>query len=284
MKFGIIGLGRLGKTLLDGLINKNMIIGGLSTTNNDKHHQICLEKNLVVENSLKSTVANSDVIVVCVNDSKIKMIAEEIALLIDLKGKTFLHTSGASTSLLLEAISRNGGSIGSLHPLQTFSENTRYLALCRIYYFFEGDENALIVSQKIVNLFEGTLVIISRENKPLYHMCASIISNFNTAISYISEELFRKVNPKNGGNLAPFRPLMAKTMENIFEKGSRKSLTGPISRGDSDIVSLHLQELENHFPEFICAYKELGKIVLAIANNNKTLTGEESDVIARLLE
>jgi predicted short-subunit dehydrogenase-like oxidoreductase (DUF2520 family) len=36
------------------------------------------------------------------------------------------------------------------------------------------------------------------------------------------------------------RPLVERVVENVFERGARSSLTGPIERGDTDTVVGHL--------------------------------------------
>lgn len=309
MKFGIIGSGKVAEALCQALLEKKQNISGIYSRNAITQSSLCARFDLNFENSLAKTVLSSEIIFICVADMSISEVAKEISNLLELtgeiqeqiqskiKGKVFLHTSGACTSDLLVDLKNLGGYIGSLHPLQTFSgrENFTYFqnpapsGFENINYFYEGEKEALSAVQNFVTLFHGNLVTIEKEKKALYHLCATMMCNYSVALSYMTEKLFGNVLPNNGetpysiGLLSPFRPIVEKTFNNIFQKGGSNSLTGPISRGDTHVIKTHIAELQIFPAEFLTSYKALGKVSLVIAREKGNLSNGVLLELDRLL-
>ena len=72
------------------------------------------------------------------------------------------------------------------------------------------------------------------------------------------------------------------TLNNIKTKGSVSALTGPVARGDSDIVSSHINAIEKDIPEFASLYKVMGKYTLDIAKQRKEISSEQISRLSKL--
>ena len=294
MDIGIIGSGKLANALCFALLEEKQNIVGIFSRNSDTQSKLCKSYTLNLENSLKKTVSAAQLIFICIADNGIERLSEEISHLDFLEKKIFLHTSGACSSELLISLKNRGAYVGSLHPLQTFSDSAPHLLsenlFKNIYYSFEGDEEAKRIAANLVSKFKGFFVCIPKEKKALYHLCASFICNYSVTLSYITEQLFEDLISQEAKNpslentiptetypegiLAPFRPILEKTLENIFKKGALNSLSGPISRGDTMVVQSHLDELSHSNPNFLQCYKDLGKVAMLMAKKKGNLSFE----------
>jgi len=80
-------------------------------------------------------------------------------------------------------------------------------------------------------------------------------------------------------------PIVKETSKNLFQMGPSKALTGPISRGDSELVNdqlLAVKEWDNDAAEI---YRLMGKLCVKLSKENDS-DKKQADLalIKRLLE
>lgn len=288
MKVGIVGAGKVGHALGIGLMKKGIEISGLYSRSQDSFYTLNTSSNGSLENSLVNTVVNSDVIFITTSDQVIKDMALRIARLdcqIDWHAKTFLHCSGALTSEELGEIREKGAEIGSFHPIQTFAnKQTSWMALEMIYFGFEGTAGAKLVAEKIAHVFQGTLLMVEKDAKELYHAAACILSNYTVTLSYIAEKLFAKAGISQTEGLKGFMPLVERTIANIKESGSVASLTGPVSRGDVETIERHLEKIKAAAPQYLEVYSALGVITADTALEKGSIEEEAAKSLKQTLQ
>jgi hypothetical protein len=73
------------------------------------------------------------------------------------------------------------------------------------------------------------------------------------------------------------------TLKNIERSGSVQALTGPISRGDLGTVEQHLRALAERLPEYLDAYRALGLLTVALAEEKKSLAPKGAQALRRVL-
>ncbi|HEY9060160.1 MAG TPA: DUF2520 domain-containing protein [Pseudobacteroides sp.] len=243
---GIIGTGKLGSSLAVALQSKGFILSGLYSIGGVSQNKLCNSLGVCVENDLKKTVARSDIIFITVPDSQIKNAAIHISQSTEadsLKNKCFFHMSGALTSDELVDLG-TGVYTGSLHPIQTFADAANDPKIFEgIYFGFEGCGEAYLAAKYLVDALNGKIINIQKANKPIYHACACIISNYTVTLSYTVEKLLRVMDVENQIGINAFLPLLKGTVANIEKFGSIMSLTGPISRGDLNVIKRHIEAL-----------------------------------------
>ena len=78
-------------------------------------------------------------------------------------------------------------------------------------------------------------------------------------------------------------PLFSNTAQNISAIGTVKSLTGPVSRGDTEIIKKHLAVLESMDEEYKVLYNGLARIALRITVERGGISGKKAKEIINLI-
>lgn len=288
MKVGIVGAGKIGSALAIGLAREKFSIAGICSRTDNSVSMLGEKLGCCFENSLVQTVSEADVIFIAVPDDILGEVSSDIAEKVDaefIKDKVFLHCSGACTSHVLGAVSEKGGFTGSLHPIQTFADRSEgWKGLYDIYYGFEGSHAAQKKAVAILEAFNGQILVIDSEAKPLYHAAACVVSNYTVALANIAGGLFEAAGLDADAGVRALTPLAAKTVENIGKLGVMGALTGPVSRGDSGVVQKHLAAMKKKCPEFADIYRMLGSTVLDIAMKNGSVNEKSAKKLHELLK
>jgi predicted short-subunit dehydrogenase-like oxidoreductase (DUF2520 family) len=286
MRIGIIGAGRLGFALATALKKENYVISGIYSRSPKSVSMLNDKLGEYFENILLLTVKESDIIFLTVPDVQIKVVADEIAGNFkkpDLNGKCFVHCSGALTSDVLMPLVKSGSNTGSLHPIQTFADRENaWKGLYGIYFGYEGSTEAREYCEEIVKSFKGSMLDISSKDKVLYHAAACIISNYTVALSYAAGMVLEKTGIEGSTGVKALMPLLEKTVKNIGMHGSLQALTGPISRGDTDVIRKHLADIQKEIPQVEDLYAILSKMTARIAAEKGSISREKADEICDL--
>ncbi len=278
---GIVGLGRVGTALACALLNEGYDVKTCSQRLREKEIvelEACTFKNV----SLEQLAVQVDVIFLTVADSAIGQVVSDLSRV---GGKAWgvLHMSGSISSQILKPLQEAGSLIGSLHPLQSFATvKEARQNLPGSYFTYEGDPDLLIWSQSLVSSLGGTLrVLPSPESKIIYHAGACLVSNYwvllaDLGISCLEEAGFDRNEAQRG-----LLPLMQGTLNNLTYLSPEKALTGPVARGDLEVVDGHLRKLQELLPKVEKAYRALTPLLgdLALGGGNLDKNG-----YARLLK
>ncbi len=111
-------------------------------------------------------VLNSKVILIATPDDVVKHVAKEFSQLggKEWRGKVVLHTSGALDSSMLKPLADLGAATGSMHPMQTFSDQN-IPSLAKVFFGIEGSPAALNTARKMIHQMDGIAVRLSGANK-----------------------------------------------------------------------------------------------------------------------
>jgi len=200
------------------------------------------------------------------------------------QGTYIFHTCGALPSSILSSAKKIGLYIGSIHPLQSLADVKEAVKRLRGSYFcIEGDKKALDVAKKIVSDLKGRCFTVQADRKSLYHAGAAVVSNFLVSTIHFGLELNEAAGIKKKRALKALMPLIHGTIGNIEKIGIPAALTGPIARGDAEIVSQHLKSISKEKKEFLDLYSELGRHTVKIAEKKGTLNRQKAREILLLL-
>jgi predicted short-subunit dehydrogenase-like oxidoreductase (DUF2520 family) len=269
LEIGIIGAGKAGTAFMMGLIKQNVHPTGVCDINPDAVKRIKSVADDIPVVPMDVLTEISDTILLTVNDDHIRQTAERIAGFntVNLKGKLFIHISGACGLDVLNSIQKAGGDICSLHPLQTFADyDNAWKGLYNIYFGYTGDERHIDILTEMVSKFDSKIIRIKEENKPLYHAAACVFSNYTVALFNVAESLAKDAGLEKETILEAFKPLINKTVTNIYGKGTLNSLTGPIARGDVLTVENHIEHIKDETT--LKLYKILGLKALSMTMEN----------------
>lgn len=276
MRIGFVGAGKVGTGLAFLLSQKGIDISGFISRNSSSATFSASFTNSNVFTSYEELLKNSDVVIISTNDSSIPEVVKNLSNFKDLllKEKTFIHLSGALSLDTLSPLKSEKTFIMVMHPVQTCSSIEAAIELLpKSYFTLEGDEKALEIGKKIVNKISGKYVIVRNINKPLYHAACVVASNYLIALTKFSLQLLKESGFPLEEHPEVLLPLMEGTLKNIKEKGINEALTGPIARGDTNTVNLHLENIKNPFSKEV--YKKLGKLALEIAREKGNLENKK---------
>jgi len=194
-KLGIIGLGRLGTSLLRGLLDEGRQIAVFSRTYKDEYRDFCFQEDM------SKVVKGSETIFICVNDDSLDMVSKEIIDKgLDLNNKIFIHFSGIKPSSVFSGLKQRGAKIASLHPIQTFPTTRSQKAFYDIDLALEGDD-VLDHIMNIFSCFRPNIFNIDASQKSKYHAAAVISCNLMCMLLDISDRLLKDCEIKKGINV-----------------------------------------------------------------------------------
>ncbi len=226
----------------------------------------------------------ADIVFITTPDSSIKEVCDRIASEGGFNpGCAVFHMSGALSSGVLESARNMGAKIASVHPLQSLAEVGEAVKNLRGSYFcIEGDKEALSVAREIVASLGGKEITIEANKKPLYHAGASIASNYLVATVRFGLELLEATGISRQDSLNALMPLIKGTITNIESLRIPSALTGPISRGDTEVIEDHLKSISYYRPDMVKLYSELGKYTVKVAIEKGTIKKKKAEKILSL--
>jgi predicted short-subunit dehydrogenase-like oxidoreductase (DUF2520 family) len=282
----IIGAGRLGTTIAYTIAlknKKNMKIVSMSSTTMkslDRAKKILgeLSKKILFTKNNKKAAAKANCIFICTPDDIIKKVCSELS---GQKKQTktkqkkenisVVHFSGSKPLKDLESARKTGALTLSIHPLKSLAsiqgaiktiKNTEY----GITFNTPEEEE---VAKKIVETLGGHSIIVEDNKKPLYHAAACVASNYLVTLIDYAVYINEKIGIKPEDSIKGLLSLVRGTVKNIGEAGTKKSLTGPIARGDTGTIKDHMKNFKEHLSDKdIEIYRLMGKKTAGIAKQN----------------
>ncbi|MEA1974041.1 MAG: Rossmann-like and DUF2520 domain-containing protein [Bacillota bacterium] len=285
MKIGFIGAGKVGTSFGKFLITKGFNVIGYSSRGS-----INLEKAIKFTNTKrfnsKELINKSDLIFITVNDDNIKNVVDDsIKKFSNLKGKTFIHMSGAHSSKLLINAYELGAKVYSLHPLQSVSniENAVKDFDDSVFSIETIDDEINESIQEILDVLKSYFKIDS-DKKAIYHMSACVFSNYLNTLMDFGLELTSSLGISKEFAFDAMRPLINSSLENIRVNGIEKSLTGPLSRGDVNTIKTHLNTYDENNQKFKNFYEFMGLKTLNYIKKNQILDEIKINELRNTLE
>jgi predicted short-subunit dehydrogenase-like oxidoreductase (DUF2520 family) len=295
MKFSIIGCGRTGTNLAVYLTKAGFVPTGFfsRTKSSAQKAQKAVNNTGVIFDTAEQACQNTDILFITTPDDAIEGVCSCIASKNGFKNNiSVFHLSGALSSEILTSAQQSGLkksgksdiNIGSIHPLQSFTpyEKGQASPFSGINISVEGTAGAVKVGEKIVKALNANYFTIPTDAKMLYHASAVVASNCLVTIENFAINLLKKADLSEKKAYEILEPLIMGTLTNIKNKGSVNALTGPVARGDSDIVSSHINAIEKDMHDFSLLYKVMGKYTLNIAKQRKEISLEQISKLAKL--
>ena len=269
MKFGIIGAGIVGTALAVQLSEVGHDCVGVHTRSQLSYERF---RSYIKRDhlSLEELVPASDFLFITTQDRMIRSIAENLVAKALIKpGQVWIHCSGSLPSAVLRVQEGIPIRCLSVHPLQAFASIDNALAILSGTHFgIEGEEEEL--GEGIVKDLGGIPHKILADQKTLYHAGAVVASNYLAVLASLAVELFVEAGIQGEEALASLLPLMKGTLSNLEQVGLPQALTGPIARGDVQVVQKHLEQLPS---KLVDIYKGLGSKALELGEGKRAIEG-----------
>lgn len=279
MRIGFIGAGKVGFSLGKYfLLNKYKISGYFNRNVKEALNAAKFTNSLCFKN-LNEIVDKSDILFLTVSDSVISDIWKLISEF-NIEDKIICHCSGLLSSSIFSEANKKRCGVCSVHPLLAVSgKYDSYKNLKKAFFTVEGDKFSVEVISEILRKCGNQFKVIEDKSKIKYHLAASISSNLVIALSKISIETLEQCGFSENEAISALAPLMIENVKNIFEKGVKNALTGPVERCDINTIKSHISALEN---DELIIYKLLSKKLSAIAKEKNS--GINYDSLNKILE
>lgn len=129
-----------------------------------------------------------------------------------------------------------------MHPMMTFVRSVRP-SLEGVPFAIEGDRAAERVARRIVRDLGGDPFVIAKRNKAAYHAWGAFASPLLIAALITAEHVAIAAGIRGKAARAKMLPIVQQTIQNYAERGAAAAFSGPIIRGDAQIVRKHLNVL-----------------------------------------
>lgn len=289
-RFAVIGTGVVGTALAVLLERAGWELVGVNTRSRSSYDRFSqhLDKPHL---PLEELALKADIIFITTLDGEIEKVADCLTEVVrntspnlrERRNTFWIHCSGSISSDVLCKDFSLGVNTLSIHPLQAFADVHSALALMPGTHFgIEGNnQESEELGVKLVKILEGIPHRIDPAKKTLYHAGAAVASNYLVSLAYLAVKFFELAGIAKDEALESLLPLMAGSCQNIAKVGLPLALTGPIARGDDEVVAKHLQDMPW---ELRRTYQGLGRLALELGKERKALKGSSytPDTLERL--
>jgi len=266
MKIGFIGAGRVGCSLgkyLKESAGEWELMGYYSRSIRSAGEAAKFTGSALYEQP-EQLVTACEAVFITTPDSEIADVWEKLcSCKIVLKGKLFVHCSGALTSGVFASAQELGVTAAGLHPFYAVSDRYHsYETLADALFTLEGSGERLAEFAALLSASGLTIQRIDAASKTAYHAAASVGSNLMVGLAELAIELLVGCGFDRAHARMALRPLMQGNLDAVMEKDTVRALTGPAERADVATVGRHMQVLTGDDREI---YRLLTKKITALA-------------------
>jgi predicted short-subunit dehydrogenase-like oxidoreductase (DUF2520 family) len=262
-RIAIVGPGRLGRALALELKRAQYtiseIVSGSSAASKRKAGDLARKVKAHASTSDRARL-DADLVWFCVPDREIASSSRQLASVVDWRKKIAFHSSGALASDELKSLRQGGAAVASVHPLMTFVTGSMP-SLIGVPFAMEGDAAAVRSARQIVRALGAEAFTIRKPYKAAYHAWGAFASPLLVAMLVTAEQLARKAGLSAVGARKKMLPIVRQTIANYGALGAAGAFSGPIVRGDAEIVRKHLQ-IAGKVPEATEVYLALARAAL----------------------
>ena len=266
MRIALIGCGRVGVTIFYLLSrNRNNTIIGVYDT--DKRQEKAALRMLRIEHNptYREMIEQSEALFIATPDDTILKAYKKMCKY--LRGNKYIfHFSGILPADILPAV--KGTYRASVHPFATFPKIIIPPKRKLFFLSLEGDPRAVKNAYTIFHSKYFVMKRIKKETKTFYHLIGVFSSNLLVGLIASIHDIAAKLDWKAKDIRQLVYPLLEETLNNIKEYGVRESLSGPLHRGDTEVIQKHLRALQ-HDKDLLDIYKTLSRAIINDAMSGK---------------
>jgi predicted short-subunit dehydrogenase-like oxidoreductase (DUF2520 family) len=177
---------------------------------------------------------------------------------------------------VLQALARCGAATGSIHPMQTFTNNSQP-KLKGVIFAIEGHPRARRAAAGIARSLGGIPVPVASNSKPAYHAAGTLVAGHALALTEAAAQTLIKLGFSRAQAVQTLLPLMRQMLDNFEKHGPRVAWTGPASRGDYATLKKHQRALRHHPREFGDSYATLLRLSARVLATKPAATLKKLD-------
>ena len=243
----IVGAGRFGRALCAALVDAGFqvkalcIRAGSQATTAQRSLRVPIRSGV---GDFLSVLKTPTLVFICVQDREVEQVALELARNPGCSTHRYAHSCAVRGRRELQPLSEAKAPTGTFHLLQSFGP-TRYAwqkiagSWCAIEATGSFKRELFACARKI----RARPFTISGGQRAAYHAAAVLASNAMVTLLEIGSRILKASGIDTKAAELMLLPLARATLENTAALGTAQALTGPVVRGDSSTVRLHLDIL-----------------------------------------
>ncbi len=259
MVFDLIGAGRVGRAFGKYLFSKGNQIGHVVNSSIESAKK-AVEFIGCGTPSTIDEIGNCDVVLIGVKDDLIRQSFLKVKeRLKDVKAVG--HFSGAYPSSILRECDEMQIGRFSIHPNASFANPQIWKEMENVYFVIDGNDQGKEIIRELFKNLNIKFSEISEKNKIFYHIGAVFASNFVVGIQEVSNELYSMagLEPEISRMISLY--LAKQAIENVENLGIKGALTGPVVRGDYQLVEAEKMTLMDLDPDIGLLYGKFAQIL-----------------------
>ncbi len=209
--------------------------------------------------------AEIDVLWIATSDHAIADVAAEVASSRESwAGVLAIHSSGSLPVAALEPFERRGARILALHPNAAVSAEAAIPpgVIWGVTASFDDPEN--VVRWLLGESAAPTLLRIEDRHRPFYHAAASAAANYTITLYRIAQLLYSRCGIDDETSRRLVRSFQQDAIDRASAVGAEAAITGPVVRGDIEVVAAQLDAVAVALPSALAAYAELARATVAL--------------------
>jgi predicted short-subunit dehydrogenase-like oxidoreductase (DUF2520 family) len=227
----------------------------------------------------------ADVLVLAVRDEALREVSTQVMKRVP-EGDAppiLLHCAGAipAEEAFSHVMPKPLG-VGLLHPLRSLAGAGDDGDLAGTVFAVQGDDPGRDAALRLVRRVGGTPLELDAPSLARYHAAAVMVSNHSVGLVDAAVELLAAAGLPREQAVRALSDLLLSTVRNLREVGLPDALTGPIARGDVDVVARHLLSLAER-REIASLYRATARRVAKVSADKGKATAKDLERIRALL-
>ena len=259
LRVGVVGAGRVGAVLgaaLAGAGHDIVAASAVSDASLARVHELLPGVPVL---PVDEVVRAADLVLLTVPDDALPALVAGLAATGAFRrGALVAHTSGRHGLAVLEPATALGALPLALHPVLPFAGTRVDLErLAGTSFGVTAPEALLPIAQVLVVEMGGEPVVLSEEQRALWHAALAHGANHLTTLVASSADLLRQAGVEQPAQV--LAPLLGAALDGSLRHGDA-ALTGPVARGDAGTVAAHLEVLAAVAPEVLPSYVAMARL------------------------
>jgi predicted short-subunit dehydrogenase-like oxidoreductase (DUF2520 family) len=270
LSVGIVSAGRVGAALGFALERAGHVVVACSAVSHASRERARRRLPDTAILPVHEVAARAELVLLTVPDAELASVVSGLAATQAVRPKTIVvHTSGANGIGVLAPLTEQGCLPLAVHPAMTFTGSDEDIERLpdSCFGITAADDVGYAIGQSLVLEIGGEPFRVREDARTLYHAALAHAGNHVVTVVADAVEALRAalsgqellgqplVDDAPGGIAERvIGPLTRAAVENTLQRG-QAALTGPVARGDADVVAAHLRALAEVDPQLAEAYR-----------------------------
>lgn len=244
LQVAVIGKGRLGTSLARALsrITKTFRLHSHIPARSSSFKKLSVD-------------GGPDILIIVTRDNYITSVAKKALSNTGNNLRLVVHCAGSLSPEILPKKARVMRA--TIHPIQTFAKPSDQLFKGITFTISTQDSLAVPMLRKLARELGASQTFqLNPDILPLYHSMIVYGANFIILLGTALEEISKAATIDGRKMKSALRPILMQSLNNVLTGDSRRALTGPISRGDTQTVERHRKALKQLPDEVLKLYDD----------------------------